>query len=421
MSVIADLPDLRPSLLLDFANSRRLYPLIQHSRASTATCYGPDGLLRRVPANVPRIDYDPESGECLGLLIEESESNLLLQSEDFTQAAWVKNRATIAAKSTLGPDGVSMADAIVSNEELAVEHYVAQANVVPSFAAGDKFCLSAFVKAGAKTKFALRFRRTLNPAVYITGFFDLVTGATNVTGASGGATLTLTRKALPNGWHWCGIEYVAGAADGADSMSVYAYPAEQMNGAQYDGTGQADIYLFGMQCTKRQYPSSYIPTTTAAATRAADAAYITAASLGFTGSRGALVVESRFSQRYRASAPIFAGPATTLQSANCVVAYGSSANGSELGLASAYIKKDDVTHLGAMFGAAPRAVWNKHGIAMNSGAFMAAFNGTVSAASQGELPAISYLGLGYQFTGHIRRIAYYGAALTAAELGRLTA
>lgn len=77
MTAIANLPDLRPSLLLDFANSECVDPRIQCTRASTATCFGPDGKLRTVAANVPRIDYDPVTGKCLGLLVEESRSNMV--------------------------------------------------------------------------------------------------------------------------------------------------------------------------------------------------------------------------------------------------------------------------------------------------------------------------------------------------------
>ncbi|WP_302553738.1 phage head spike fiber domain-containing protein [Comamonas kerstersii] len=77
MTAIANLPDLRPSLLLDFANSGRVDPRIQCTRASSATCFGPDGKLRTVAANVPRIDYDPVTGKCLGLLVEEARTNLV--------------------------------------------------------------------------------------------------------------------------------------------------------------------------------------------------------------------------------------------------------------------------------------------------------------------------------------------------------
>lgn len=80
MTAIANLPDIRPSLLLDFANSGRVDPRIQCTRASSATCFGPDGKLRTVAANVPRIDYDPATGKCLGLLVEEGRTNLWLNS-----------------------------------------------------------------------------------------------------------------------------------------------------------------------------------------------------------------------------------------------------------------------------------------------------------------------------------------------------
>lgn len=80
MTAITNLPDLRPSLLLDFANSGRVDPRIQCTRASSATCFGPNGKLRTVAANVPRIDYDPVTGKCLGLLVEEQRTNLWLNS-----------------------------------------------------------------------------------------------------------------------------------------------------------------------------------------------------------------------------------------------------------------------------------------------------------------------------------------------------
>jgi hypothetical protein len=74
-------PTIRPSLLLDFANSKSLDPRITFARASTATRVNERGLIEVVSANVPRFDHDPVNLECKGLLIEEQRSNILLNSE----------------------------------------------------------------------------------------------------------------------------------------------------------------------------------------------------------------------------------------------------------------------------------------------------------------------------------------------------
>lgn len=101
MTAIANLPDIRPSLLLDFANSGRVDPRIQCTRASAATCFGPDGKLRTVAANVPRIDYDPGTGKCLGLLVEEGRTNLWTNSA----VAEAKTFAVTAQAYTLSFEG----------------------------------------------------------------------------------------------------------------------------------------------------------------------------------------------------------------------------------------------------------------------------------------------------------------------------
>ena len=71
---------IRPSLILDFARSQRVDPRITFTRASSATYFNSLGVLTTATNNVPRIDYDPVTGSCLGLLIEEARTNLLLNS-----------------------------------------------------------------------------------------------------------------------------------------------------------------------------------------------------------------------------------------------------------------------------------------------------------------------------------------------------
>lgn len=83
-----------PSLDLDFAGTQSLSPVItsarqpspvvSFSRASEATYFGADGLLKIAAENDPRFNFDPVTHICNGLLIEEGRTNVLLNSATLT-------------------------------------------------------------------------------------------------------------------------------------------------------------------------------------------------------------------------------------------------------------------------------------------------------------------------------------------------
>ncbi len=123
------LPTMRPTLLLDFANSLTVDPRITFTRASTATYFDAAGVLSSAANNVPRIDYDPETLICKGLLIEEARTNLLTYSEQFDNAAWIKSNANISVTSTnsTSPDGTASADTVtISTGGRIVESFKVQ-------------------------------------------------------------------------------------------------------------------------------------------------------------------------------------------------------------------------------------------------------------------------------------------------------
>lgn len=78
-----DLPDIRPSLLLDFANSKTLDPRITFTRGSTATHWD-------------------------GKTTAKAEENLTPRSQDFQN--WSLNNGTVTTDSTTAPDGTTTAD-----------------------------------------------------------------------------------------------------------------------------------------------------------------------------------------------------------------------------------------------------------------------------------------------------------------------
>lgn len=69
-----------PKLALDFTTAS-LDPRITFTRASnTATVTNSSGTIVGINANLPRFDYDPVTLVCKGLLVEETRTNLLLNS-----------------------------------------------------------------------------------------------------------------------------------------------------------------------------------------------------------------------------------------------------------------------------------------------------------------------------------------------------
>jgi len=95
------LPAIYPTLNLDFANSQTLDPRVTFARSSTATYTDKTGLVKLANPNIPRFDFDPINRKCLGLLIEEGRTNLLVNSTIDGANLATQNITTTAAARTL--------------------------------------------------------------------------------------------------------------------------------------------------------------------------------------------------------------------------------------------------------------------------------------------------------------------------------
>ena len=117
IEVTADYPTIKPSLNLNFARSRALDPRITFTRSTIATYVGRDGLIKYAGVNEPRFDHDPDTLESLGLLIEESRTNIALYSQEFNNVYWNKSGGgnpgtAVTANQAVAPDGTITADYI---------------------------------------------------------------------------------------------------------------------------------------------------------------------------------------------------------------------------------------------------------------------------------------------------------------------
>jgi hypothetical protein len=208
--------------------------------------------------SAPRFDHNPTTGESLGLLVEEQRTNLLVRSEEF-DTTWTPTRASVTANTTLAPNGTATADSLIEDSTASASHFLSQ---TVTFAAGS-YTFFCYLKANTRSAVRLIcFDNTTTFAVY----FDMSTGTVGST--TGGATGSISLMA--DGWYRCSITFTAAAGTG------YARVGLAVAGSQsYTGDGTSGIYIWGAQLEAGAFPTSYIPTTTAAVTRSADVASIT--------------------------------------------------------------------------------------------------------------------------------------------------
>jgi len=76
MTVKATFPDKKPKLYVDFTSGK---PDIRFGsfRETVGSYIGKDGFIKIGNYKTPRIDHDPLTGECLGLLMENGTTNLI--------------------------------------------------------------------------------------------------------------------------------------------------------------------------------------------------------------------------------------------------------------------------------------------------------------------------------------------------------
>jgi hypothetical protein len=107
-------PSPPPGMTLDlnFMSSGNMPAGVTFSRASPASYQDASGLIQTAAVNQPRWDY--VGGSLRGLLIEDASTNLILQSGDMSNAAWVKGGSapTVTGNNTTAPDGTTTASRV---------------------------------------------------------------------------------------------------------------------------------------------------------------------------------------------------------------------------------------------------------------------------------------------------------------------
>ena len=205
----------------------------QLEAGSVATSYFPttDRL------NIPRLDYT--NGSCPSILVEPQRTNVLLRSEEFDNAYWINNGATIIANDTTSPDGTTNADRLTATGGgFGIVRF-------STWNATNKVA-SCFVKANTSNIFRIANVSASGGSVT----FNLST--LNITATTG---FTGTIEVFKDGWFRCTAIDTLGRS-GTFSLGVTSV--------------SESVYIWGAQLEAGSYATSYIPTVGSTVTRNAD-------------------------------------------------------------------------------------------------------------------------------------------------------
>ncbi|MEK9644295.1 MAG: hypothetical protein VW547_01995 [Alphaproteobacteria bacterium] len=246
------------------------------TRATPATVDVIDGSdvrrMFRVGANFMRVGKRKEvaGGEYLtGYFADTAVTNKMLQSADFA-TTWTTSAAAVSTNTTEDPfvdDDTNAGDSIIGDGTTA-SHYVTQSVVLTAAA----HTLSVFAKAGAG---AGNQAVLIYEAVGGKGACFKLSDCSFVANYNGTAPSDTAVEDWGNGWCRVAMTWTATAA--STEMRVYASDDADSCGAtdqEYTGdAATADVILWGAQVetgTQQGFPSSYVPTTTASATKNTD-------------------------------------------------------------------------------------------------------------------------------------------------------
>jgi len=323
------------------------------------------------PNDVPRIEYDLD-GTAKGLLVEESRTNSITNSESCSFLD--QNGGTVTASTTPAPYGMSSTVKRVQSS---------------TFNGGGRLPVTILTAGNSYCSVYVRSRTGADQNLKITA--SGTSAATQVAPASG---------------DWVRLGKVALFGAGSRDMRVLS-------------TGDTiDLDIALPQVELGSFPTSYIKTTGAPATRSTDIASIPVADFGYNQSEGTLLIQASSSD----DAPSFAALSDTTAN-NRLLSYVSASNirwyilnggASQGNLASGVSYSEGDTY--------------KIANAYKTDDFAISVNGETSVTdTSGSMPSgLSILNIGTSnsagapINGHIKSIKYYPRRLTDAQLQELT-
>ena len=273
---------LSPSWSIDFSSGTPSGYVL--TRASSGTYVDSSGYIASQASgasgnSAARLTHN-SSGTRLGLLVEESRTNILPNSEDFG-TSWAGGNCNVSTNAVNAPTNTLVADKVAANTT-NTSHWLRRATSSP--VVGTTYVFSVFFKAGggAVTHVYLTLNGQVTAGdVNYSAKYNVTTGARTDTDSDNAPANTdspTQAEDYGNGWWraWIRMENPTGSA-GLRAMVGLSNVATGAILPTFAGAaGDADFaYFWGAQVeASTTTPTAFIPTTTATVTRSADLAHV---------------------------------------------------------------------------------------------------------------------------------------------------
>lgn len=380
------------------------------TRATTATTVLSNGLIGGVASGAPRSFYDPTSLTYLGYLAEGARTNLLLRSEDMTNASWTKTDTTPTLAGT-GPDGVT------NSANLLTEGSAGTAVVLQTVTATAdvSYATTRFMKRGNTDWVFMDVAEAAAVGNGVRVWFNLALGTVGTVTNAGSATGGVGRiKAYPNSWYRCEVAGTVG--NGATGISSRTFSASA--DASTTRVANSTRLEFGTGFENNvSFASSYIPTTTATVTRNADV--LTYPTTGwYSATTGTMFAQGTFLSGSVALTQTEFGVYTDTSNYISIEKFNANASGN--------IVTASVTQAAVASTATTVGVSIKGALAYAANDATASFNGgTVGTDVSVTLPTVTTAGVGHtaginHMFGTISRVAYWSYRFPNEQLQQVT-
>ena len=236
------------------------------SRSGSATRINSQGLIETVGNGVSRLNYPLIDGKVVGCphhILEPQRTNLITYSEDFSNAAWIKQtNITVLDNQIISPNGTLNADKITTTSSSNFMYDVL--SLTPSI----EYTVSFYIKNDNAIK--TRFWGSGESSV------DISWNGKNIQNISSGSY-----EYFGNDWYKIKVTQQS-ASDGTYIVRIYPNETE---------TTTNSVYIWGFQVEQGSYPTSYIPNNGSTVTRSAETANGSGDADTFNDSEGVLMAE----------------------------------------------------------------------------------------------------------------------------------